>query len=299
MTKLISVMTCLMIFAAGISVTGCADISSSSNFGDNEYNGSWWKTGFTWPHDGNPLESDNCTIYSDAASGEARQTLAEYAEDALSEIDQLFEIENHDIFLYPPGQPQIDIYAYKLRYQPEWGGWSYYGGFLIYSLDHPERKEFGHTEPEIYIPTVTHEMTHVVQSLLIGGDHLGIVDIWLTEGLAEAMSGGTAGGRIADLDKLNELRQKYGWDLNPISMRLYDYPDVGGIVYYYYYPMFQLAVEYLTDPDGHGKSYKDIKDLFLDVSVGVPFQTAFKNRLGLTVRKFEMQFFNLMNDYLI
>lgn len=298
MRKLMTIMNILIICVIWMGFTSCADVSSSSNFGGKENKGSWYKTGFTWPHDGYPVDSGNCIIYSDAASDEARQTLAKCAEASLSEIDYLFEIDNHDIFLYPPGQTKIDIFAYKLRYQPDWGGWSYYGGFLIYSLDHPERKEFGHTEPEIYIPVITHEMTHVVQSLLIGGDHLGLVDIWLTEGLAEAMSGGTAGGRIADLDKLNELRQKYGWTLNPIKMHLYDYPDVGGIIYYYYYPMFQLAVEYLTDPDGHGKSYKDIKDLFLDVSVGVPFQTAFKNRLGITVREYEIQFFNLMNEYL-
>ena len=124
------------------------------------------------------------------------------------------------------------------------------------------------------------------------------MDIWLTEGLAEAVSGGTAGGSITDLNQLNELRQQYGWSLNPISMHQYNYPDVDGIVYYYYYPMFQLAVEYLVDINGHGKSFGDIKNLFTDVSVGEPFQTAFENNLGISVEDFELQFFDLMNDYL-
>jgi len=62
--------------------------------------------------------------------------------------------------------------------------------------------------------------------------------------------------------------------------------------------MFQLAVEYLVDENGHGKSFEDIKDLLLDVSVGVSFETAFKNRLGISVKEYEMQFFDLMNDYL-
>ncbi len=95
----------------------------------------------------------------------------------------------------------------------------------------------------------------------------------------------------------NELRQKYGSSLNPIKMHLYDYPDVDGMIFYYY-PMFQLAVEYLVDVNGHGKSFNDIKNLFMDVRVGVPFQTAFKNRLGMSVSEYEVQFFDLMNNYL-
>ena len=298
MTKLRTIMTAILLCAAGISFTGCADISTGSGSGGKKNSGSWYQTGFEWPHDGDPYESDNCIVYSDAAGQDARQNLAVYSEDALVEIKELFEIENNDIFLYPPGQDNIDIYTYRNRFPQEWGGWGYYGGFLIYSLDHPERTEISHTEPEFYIPVITHEMTHVVQSLLIGDDNPWLVDVWLTEGLAEAISGGTAGGRITDLDKLNELRLKYGWSLNPIKMHRYDYPDVEGIIFYYYYPMFQLAVEYLVDPDGHGKSHKDIKDLFLDVSVGVPFQTAFKNRLGINLAEYEMQFFDLINDYL-
>ena len=112
------------------------------------------------------------------------------------------------------------------------------------------------------------------------------------------MSGGTAGGRITDLDQMNELRQKYGAYLNPIKMHRYDYPDVEGIIYNYYYPMFQLAVEYLVDENGHGKTFEDLKDLFLDVSVGVPFKTAFKDAFGMSVLEYEAQFFDLMNDYL-
>jgi hypothetical protein len=169
---------------------------------------------------------------------------------------------------------------------------------MIYSLDHPERQQIGHTVPEIYIPLLTHELTYVVQSLLIGDDNPALVDVWLTVGLAEAVSGGTAGGRISDFEQMDELRQQYGWSLNPIKMHRHDYPVMEGIIYYYYYPMFQLAVEYLVDVNGYGKTFVDIKNLFLDVSVGVPFQTAFENRLGMKVEEYELQFFDLMSHYL-
>jgi hypothetical protein len=246
------------------------------------------------------LESENFVIYSDGAGEDARQALSVLAEDTLSDIEELFAIDNNDIFLFPPGQTKIDIYAYKNRYPTypvNWGGWAYYGGLLIFSLDHPKRTSFGHTEPEIYNPTLKHEVMHVVESLLKASNNPDLVDIWLTEGIAEAVSGGTAGGRITDLQTFNALRNQYG-SLNPIAMHRYEYPDIESIVYYYYYPMFQLAVEFLVDVNGHGKSFSDIKNLFMDVSVGVPFHTSFKNRLGLSVSEYKVQFFALMNNYL-
>ena len=277
---------------------GCSGSSGSSDNDGMVNSGSWYVTGFRWPHDGRPFESENITIYSDAAGDDARQELAQLSEDALNEIKQLYEIETNDIFLYPPGQDKIDIYAYKLRFPQSWGGWGYYGGLLIFSLDHPERQNIGHTEPDIYIPTLTHEMMHVVESLLKGDGDPGLVDVWLTEGLAEVVSGGTAGGSITDLDKMNELRQTYGWSLNPVSMHRYDYPNIDGVIYFYYYPMFQLAVEYLVDMNGHGKTFIDLKSLFLDVSVGVPFPAAFENWFEISLWDYENQFFDLMNDYL-
>jgi hypothetical protein len=291
-------MAALIICALSVGLMGCGGSSGSSDNDGMVNSGSWYVSGFEWPHDGESFESDNCTIYSDAAGDEARQELAALAEEALSEIKYLFEIESNDIFLYPPGQEKIDIYTYKNYFPRSWGGWGYYGGLLIFSLDHAGRQEAGHTEPEIYIPTLIHELMHVVESLIVGDEITGLVDVWLTEGLAEAVSGGTAGGSITDLDKLNELRQMYGWSLNPINMHLYDYPDIDGVGYYYYYPMFQLAVEYLVDINGHGKSFNDLKNLLLDVSVGVPFPIAFNNRFEISLAEYERQFFGLMNAYL-
>jgi len=177
------------------------------------------------------------------------------------------------------------------------GGWAYYGGLLIFSLDHPERTSFGHTEPEIYNPTLKHEIMHVVESLLKASNDPNLVDVWLTEGIAEAVSGGTAGGRITDLQKFNELRNRYG-SRNPIAMHRYEYPNIEGIAYYYYYPMFQLAAEYLVDANGHGRTMDDVRNLLLDVRNGVPFPVAFQNRFGMSLTEYENQFFALMTAYL-
>ncbi len=189
------------------------------------------------------------------------------------------------------------MYAYKHHFPQRWGGWAYHGGLLIYSLDHPERGDFGHTALHIYLPTLRHELMHVAESLIKASNDPATVDIWLTEGIAETFAGGTAGGEITDLAKFNDLIATYGL-LNPIAMHAYDYPNTPGIVYNYYYPMFQLAVTYLLDPNGHGSSMRDLRDLFLDVRGGTRFATAFENRFGIGLAQYEAQFFNLMSGYL-
>ena len=59
-----------------------------------------------------------------------------------------------------------------------------------------------------------------------------------------------------------------------------------------------LAAMNLVDVNGHGKTFADIKSVFLDVSVGVPFLTAFEDAFGMSVSEYETQFFDLMSDYL-
>ena len=305
MKTLMRRMGLFVILAASVQLMSCGGGGGgggggSSGTGGFISSGSWYVTGFEWPHDGNLLESDNFVIYSDGAGEEARQALSMLAEETLGEIKVLFAIDNNDIFLFPPGQERIDIYAYKNRYPTypvNWGGWAYFGGLLIFSLDHPERTSFGHTEPEIYNPTLKHEIMHVVESLLKASNDPNLVDVWLTEGIAEAVSGGTARGRITDLQKFNELRNQYG-SLNPIAMHRYEYPNIEGIAYYYYYPMFQLAAEYLVDANGHGGTMNDVKNLLLDVRNGVPFPTAFQNRFGMSLSEYENQFFDRMTVYL-
>jgi hypothetical protein len=121
MKHLYTKMAVFIMCALSLGLTGCADSSGSSDNDGMVNSGSWYVSGSEWPHDGEPFESDNCTIYSDGASDDARQTLAQLAEDALSEINYLFEIESNDIFLYPPGQEKIDIYAYKNYFPRNWG----------------------------------------------------------------------------------------------------------------------------------------------------------------------------------
>lgn len=259
--------------------------------------GSWYVSGFHWPHDGKPLETASFVVYSDAASTQARQQLADIAEDALAELQAQFGISGNAVFRFPSGQQKIDIYTYKTYTPTEWGGRAYWGGLMIYSLDHPERAAWGHTALEMYVPVVTHEIMHVIESLLRASNSPEQVDVWLTEGIAEFVSGGNAAPSITGKVRFDELIAQHGW-LNPIAMHRYtDYPDLG-LVYDYYLPMFQLAVTYLFDAQGHGATLADLRDLYLDVREGVSFATALADRLGIGLAEFEQQFFDLMNDYL-
>ena len=259
--------------------------------------GSWYETGFEWPHDGNPYESEHFIVYSDAASEESRQILAEIGEELFIDLKEQFNITDDAIFVYPQGQQKIHIYTYKLRYQEEWGGWGYYGGFIIWSLDHPQRGGSGPAELNNYRSVTKHSIMYVIESLIKGSNNPNLVDVWITEGIAEMVAGGTSGGEIEDLAKFNELVSTYG-TLNPIAMHQRWYPDDIDIIFYYYYPMFQLAITYLLDEEGHGKTMEDLKNLFLDVKDGLAFETSFENRFGIGLADYEEQFFTLMSNYL-
>ncbi len=258
--------------------------------------GSWYRTGYRWPHDGAPYESERFIVYSDAADLDARVELASIGEELLTSLRRDFDIGSDTLYHFPPGQSKIDIYAYKDHYESDWGGRAYYGGVMIYSLDNPRRASAGNTQLDVYKGVVKHELMHAIQFLLQGSDDPDLTDAWLTEGIAEYVSGGTAGGSIHDLARLDSLVGKYG-ALNPVAMHQYHYPDVE-LIAYYYYPMFELAVTYLLAPSGAGKAKASVRDIFLDVGKGIPFATAFEDRLGISLADYEDHFFDRVRAFL-
>ena len=283
------VAVCLLTLLA----SGCGDSPTEPTM----ETGSWYVTGFRWPHDGHPFETENFIVFSDGASKEAREALGQIAEGALAEVRDRFEIHGNDLFHFPPGQEKIHIFAYKNQFPQEWGGQSYYGGLMIFSLDHKERGRAGHTEIQLYTAVVEHELVHVFELLVTGGIRPHPVHEWFSEGIAELMSEGTAGGVISGPAKFEGLVASYG-ELNPIAIHSNEYPDVELVGYYYFYPMFHLALRYLTDPAGQGRPCVDARDLWVDVAGGMAFSLALRNRFGLSEADFEDQFFPLMRDYL-
>jgi len=259
--------------------------------------GSWYRTGFHWPHDGNPYESEHFIVFSDAASLAARQQLARIAEDALVPLSGDLGVSDA-MFRWPPGQSKIHIYAFRDHHERGWGGKGYYGGLMIYSLDHPVRRSMGVTELGSYTRVVTHELMHVIEGLLKGSDDPHLVDEWLSEGIAEYVSGGTQSiSSVTTLAQLDALVARFG-ALNPIAMHGSDYPGDVAITGAYYYVMFELSVRYLLDPAGGGRPETAIRDIFLDAGRGVPFATAFQKHMGIGLEELERRYWDLIREYL-
>ncbi len=144
-------------------------------------------------------------------------------------------------------------------------------------------------------------MIHVLSDALLRSGGLASpphADVWFFEGLAEALSGGTAAGAINGRDHLHALTSEYG-ELNPVSYRS-DETVEGGVNAYveYHYPVRQLAVEYLLASDGLGRTPSDATALFLLMSEGVGFDRAFEQSMGISRVEYEASFFDLVDDYL-
>jgi len=255
--------------------------------------GSWYRTGFRWPHDGKPYESEHFVVYSDAASLTARREAAEIGEELFGVLKTEFEITD-TLLRFPDGQTKIHIYAYRDHYERAWGGWGYYGGLMIFSLDHPIRD----TEIGNYTRVLKHELMHVVEGLLKGTDNPNLVDVWLTEGIAEHVSGGTQSTEpIETLVELEALVTSFG-EINPITQHRYGGYEIGTPIAGAYYVMFELAVRYLLDPVGLGGAETDVRDTYLDARDGVGFATGFEQRFGVSLADFEAEFFERVRGWL-
>ncbi len=258
---------------------------------------SWCNTVAPWPHDGNQYESQNFTVYSDGASMQARMQVAEIAEAVLADLKTLFEIPGDDLFIFPAGQTKIHLYAFKNHNPTQWGGQGFWGGLIVFSPDHPERTAAGHTEIGNYTRLLTHELTHVIQNLIVGSAHSYSTHTWFEEGLGEFVSALNPERSILNLTDLNDLIAEYG-ELNPIAIQNDVYPAIEGVGVNYYYPMFELTMRYLLDDEGLGHSLLDVKQVFLDMRDSASFSDAFQSNFGLSVVDFDAEYFARIRQYL-
>lgn len=65
-------------------VSGCSQASDQPPEPAQMVDTGSWYSREQWPHDGNPYESQNFIVYSDAAGQEARQSVAEIGEELLT-----------------------------------------------------------------------------------------------------------------------------------------------------------------------------------------------------------------------
>ena len=258
--------------------------------------GSWAiYTPYDWTHDGNPHQSIYCSIYSDAASDELKQQLGEIADESFSQILELFNFNNVSDFIYPPGYSKIEIYIN--RNHTENINWAYWGGF-IFTIRSSDIS--GHWY-DYTVYTVRHELTHVFEFLIEGRESLG-TDVWFKEGIAVHI-GCLESTAFKTIESLSELEswisqnQDVPGKGNPINIHHNsDFPE--GADRHQYYRFFELAVRYILDENGMGKSYQDVVSLFYDLREEISFPVTFENHFGLSVSDYEDEFYDRMRIYL-
>jgi len=113
----------------------------------------------------------------------------------------------------------------------------------VYLNSSEERKQEKHK-------VFTHEATHVTQFLL--GGHYSRVYTWMTEGLAEYVSGGV----ITPIETSAALEERIAGEnhINPINIDRFEEIPLPYNQTWQYYPMFHLAFRYLLHPEGFGKT---------------------------------------------
>lgn len=241
-------------------------------------------------HDNRVLETDHFLVFSDASSDEAKIQMGETAETALNLIRDLFQIGAPDLGIL---DLSTKIRAYSKRRDDSCGSSAYFNGFLApaYDVSNPSCIEL--------IPfIVKHELTHVVQFRL--GGFYTQVWAWFTEGLAETVSGGVYPPIIC-WQEVDEWRQDPG-HVNPITIQyleqIPDYNTIGWLRREQYYPVFGVAVRYLVDPKGQGRTLIDVRNMFSDIGNGVDFATAFETHMGMSLEYYEENFYNLIQAFL-
>jgi hypothetical protein len=258
--------------------------------------GSWTiYTPYNWAHDGQLCRGTYCTVYSDEASEEMKQQMAEIADERFIQIMRFFDFHNVSDFIYPPGYSKIEIYIN--RNHPENIAWAYWNGFIITIRSSTIS---GHWY-NYAVYTARHELTHNFEFLIEGRDVLGS-DVWFREGIAVYVGCLEYKGwqRIENLNQLESWisqNQNVPGQGNPIRIHQNeDFPP--GANWHQYYQFFELAMRYLLDDRGMGKAPKNVLRLFYDMREGIPFPASFQSHFGISLSDFENEFYDRMRTYL-
>ncbi len=267
--------------------------------------GSWSQAVRPYKHDGHPYLSANFAVYSDFSAPDERRYVAEALEGHLQDLEAALGIVTHEELDGWTPETRIDVLS--LRAQADtviWNGTAYRYGFVIHAPDSRRYAQAGYSRV-LYDQLLRHELMHVVEYYLVGRNGTDeSVETWFQEGVAMVM-GGVPPGRIGNVGDLRRWRQSmapYAGQGNPVLIRSErDYPleiqadaeKLGG-----YYLAFELAMRYLLDPKGGGKTPQDVKRLYLAIREGVPFAPAFEAVMGLSVQSFAAGFWTLMEAYL-
>jgi len=243
-------------------------------------------------YDNRVLETEKVLTFSDASTDETKIRYAEMTEVSLAEIKELFDIKNSAELGIVDMNTKLKIYSKCNGNHPQA---ALENGFILYALDSSFWGNQPDNDPEFYNwyqRMVKHETMHVVQFKL--GGIYGRVWAWFTEGVAEHISGG-AFTPISCWPEVVEWQQIEN-HVNPVSVERLD--QIPQNVWGEHYPLFGLAVRFLLDPAGRGRTIKDLKTMFADMGEGMGFVEAFELHMGISLEYYETHFWELMQAYL-
>jgi len=258
-------------------------------------------------HDDRILETDNFLTFSDASSDDVKISYSQMAEGAFEEIKQAFEIQSSEALGIKIDDRSTKITIFSDRYLDH-SNMAFSTGFLLVALDSPVASAwFGDDKARLkdwYQRTVKHETMHVMQWLL-GLDWDSKIswsqrwgrtwpEFWFSEGIAEYISGGS----FQPIETINQVNTwcENPQHINPISVRRSDDSPVPDSRIGEYYPMFGLAVRYLLDEAGLGKSFVDVREMYRDMRKTVSFRESFEKFMGISVEYYEEHFFELITE---
>jgi hypothetical protein len=263
----------------------------------------------TISHDDRILESNNFLTFSDASSDDIKMIYSKMAEDAFYELKQAFAIQSSEELGIFSNDSSTKITIFSNRYLTH-DCLAFPVGFFLYSLDSPLFSSWWGGDQirlrEWYQRDVKHETMHVMQwlfgldwdSSLPWSQRWGRTwpEFWFSEGIAEYISGGSF-TPIETMDQVNDWLQDPD-HINPVSIIRSDSSPVDDSRIGEYYPMFGLAVRYLLEKNGLGKTFLDVKAMYLDMLNTESFRTSFETCMGITVEYYEENFFDLITDFL-
>ncbi len=249
-------------------------------------------------HDNRILESPHFLVFSDNSSDDARVIFVKMAEESLAELLQTFAVGSTDALSlnFADNNSKIKIFSIKDAVIDQV---AFRFGFILYGHDSANFQRWGGDDFWLR-REIKHETVHVMQ-WLFGLDPRGTVsepwpEVWFTEGFAEYASGGA----FPPIGNLEQWENWFGGSGhgNPVAIHQWGnfpvpYERTGE-----YYPAFSLAVRYLLDSRGAGRTLLDVKAMFADMVSSGSFAPAFARTFGMTVDEYEQRFPDLIADYL-
>lgn len=285
----------LLAFIAALGAGGCRSGPTSPSVPQPQ-DGLWTRyTPYQWTHDGQPFPSAYCIVYSDDAGRDMKEQMAALVDQRFGQILELFDFHDVASFRYPPGGSKIEVYIN--RNHPENIAWAYWGGFIITIRS----EDIAGIWYDRAVYTARHELTHQFEFLIEGREILGS-NFWFKEGIAVYIgcleyTGWRTINSLSELEAwISENRNVPGQG-NPVG--IHDEGDFpAGADWHRYYQFFELAVRYLLDPRGMGRSFRDVLGIFIDMKDGAPFPDSFRDHFGIALASYEVEFYNRLRAYL-